>query len=131
MEYDIASGPLTALTIFAGMRDKNIAAELLRKRRDIMIESPAYELIKLEGIREGIKEGFQKGVEEGLRAGKVEEAKALILEALRLRFGEVPVRVIEALEEIDNEAKLRFLHQRAILCKSIEEFERELEEERR
>ncbi|HEO65550.1 MAG TPA: hypothetical protein ENI73_06730 [Spirochaetes bacterium] len=48
---------LTSLSIFTSMKDKLLASELLKKRRDIMIESPIYDLIKQEGLKEGREEG--------------------------------------------------------------------------
>jgi len=61
---------LTALTIFTGLRDKSLMHELLNRRRDIMIESPAYDVIKEEGREEGIKEGELKG--------KLDDARKMI-----------------------------------------------------
>ena len=54
---------LTALAIFAGLRNINLSIALLERRKDIMIESPAYDLIKEEGIEEGIK-GIEEGIEK-------------------------------------------------------------------
>ncbi len=50
---------LTGLAIFSGLISKKIALNLIKKRRDIMIESHAYEIIKKEGFEEGLKVGLQ------------------------------------------------------------------------
>ena len=54
---------LTALFIFAGLRNINLSIALER-RKDITIESPAYDLIKEEGIEEGIEKGIEEGIEK-------------------------------------------------------------------
>ena len=76
---------LTALAIFTGLKDGNLTKALLNRRRDIMIESAFYEIVKEEGIREGelkgkeegVREGERKGKEEGIREGKLETARRM------------------------------------------------------
>jgi hypothetical protein len=41
---------LTALPIFAGLKDQELTRKLVQRRRDIMIESYGYEIIKQEGF---------------------------------------------------------------------------------
>jgi len=67
-----------------------------------MIESPAYEIIKEEGRKEGINEGLQQGMLEGTRE--------MVLEALAIRFGTVPVDLAEQLKRIQVREVLRQLH---------------------
>ncbi|HID56806.1 TPA: hypothetical protein EYP37_09780, partial [Candidatus Poribacteria bacterium] len=45
MEKEVKADLLTALTIFSGFRGEKIVRRLIERRRDIMIESPAYEII--------------------------------------------------------------------------------------
>jgi predicted transposase/invertase (TIGR01784 family) len=52
---------LTSLTILTGLKDKSIASELLKRRRDIMIESPVYDWIEAEGFEKGREEGREEG----------------------------------------------------------------------
>jgi len=40
---------LIILTIFTGLRDRELSRKLWERRRDIMIESPVYEMIIDEG----------------------------------------------------------------------------------
>ena len=67
---------LTIFAIFLGLRDKEVAKLFIRKRREFMIESPIYDLIKEEGreegLREGRKEGHKEGREEGAWIGKIQ-----------------------------------------------------------
>ena len=80
---------LTALAIFTGLRDFQMVQEILARRRDIIIESPTYDLIKNEGRAEGWKEGLREGhAEERLDiARRMKDAgmeEALILKLTEL-----------------------------------------------
>ncbi len=44
---------LTGMALLSGLLDKDLPCKLLERRRDIMMESYAYELIKKEGYEEG------------------------------------------------------------------------------
>ena len=84
-----------------------------------MIESFAYEIIKREGREEGLVEGVQKGLQRGM----LEDAKESVLEALSVRFHDVPVRLSYAVRKIEDREKLKVLHRQAILCSSLSKFE--------
>lgn len=58
---------LTAMAIFSSLRKQSIMQLLLNRRKDIMIESPAYAYIKEEGRKEGQKEGILEGKLEDAR----------------------------------------------------------------
>ena len=85
-DRELKSDLLTSLTLLTGMRDKDIAGELLRRRRDIMIESPVYDMIIEEGIHKGLQEGIQKGRQEGIKEGirkkAIEDARKMLLESI-------------------------------------------------
>jgi len=101
---------LTALTIFSGFRGEEIVKKLLAKRRDIMIESPAYEIIKEEGMREGLQQGM------------LEEAREMVLRAIGVRFKVVPTDIEQKIRSIPSKATLVSLHDAAITCKDLREF---------
>ncbi|MBM3236431.1 hypothetical protein FJZ31_09050 [Candidatus Poribacteria bacterium] len=88
-----------------------------------MIESFAYEIIKREGREEGLVEGVQKGLQQGLQRGMLDEAKELVLEALSVRFQNVPARLSYAVRKTEDREKLKALHRQAILCSSLSKFE--------
>lgn len=111
LEMGIKADLLTILTIFAGLKGKEIVEELLRRRRDIMIESVAYDLIKEEGIKEATLETTRRD----------------ILEILEERFGVVPVSFVENVKAIGNDFVLRGLLRQSVRCDSFEEFEKVLE----
>lgn len=80
-----------------------------------MIESAAYDIIKQEGIQEGIQEGMRKGKMEGLKEGKasgIRESLAILIES---QFGEETVRIRERLDSISDSDRLlelfRVIHQ--------------------
>jgi hypothetical protein len=73
---------LTVMAILSGLVSKKLPQLLVSKRRDIMIESAAYDIIKEEGLREGREEGLKQGLQEG------------ILEILEIRFNVVPSFII-------------------------------------
>jgi len=89
---------LTALLIFSGFKGENIVRSLLKRRRDIMIESPAYDIIK----------------EEGLQQGMLEDAKEMVLDALSFRFGVVPVELLQKMKRIEEREIFKQLHRVAM-----------------
>ena len=76
----------------------------------MMIESAAYDIIK------------QDGISEGIQLGKVQEAREAVLEILDLRFEVVPHSLMKKIEGIENLSVLKSLHKKAILVDSIEQF---------
>ncbi len=47
----------TSMAILAGIISTDLPAQLIHKRKDIMIESAAYDIIKKDGIQEGVQQG--------------------------------------------------------------------------
>ena len=60
---------LTAMALLSGLVSEELVLQLMNRRRDIMMQSIGYELIKKEGLEEGLKEGYKKGYQEGLEQG--------------------------------------------------------------
>jgi predicted transposase YdaD len=48
---------LTSMAILSGLVSADMPAKLVSGRKDIMMESAAYDIIKREGVVEGRKEG--------------------------------------------------------------------------
>jgi flagellar biosynthesis/type III secretory pathway protein FliH len=111
---------LTAMAIFTGMRDKELAQKLIERRRDIMIESPIYDIIKEEGMKEGMK--------EGVKEGSLKEGREMILTALDEKFGKLLSDVSETLSNINDIKKLEILLRQAIRSGSLKEFSQKLDE---
>jgi hypothetical protein len=58
---------LTSMAILSGLISADMPARLIERRKDIMIESAAYDIIKKEGFVEGIEEGMEKGIEKTIK----------------------------------------------------------------
>jgi hypothetical protein len=76
--------------------------------------------------RLGREEGRQEGRQEGRREGAILTRQHAVLDALEIRFGEVPDEVRERIEAIQDEPGLRALLKSAIQTGSIDEFIRTL-----
>ncbi len=71
-----------------------------------MIESAAYDIIKKDGIQEGLEKG----------------KKETILEFLEARFGTVPNDLVEGIQKIENRTRLKSLVRLAASCDNMETF---------
>jgi hypothetical protein len=121
-----------ALKFFLGLHveEKHLPRRLLERRRDIMMESYAYELIKKEGyeegIRSGIEQGLQQGIEQGLRQGlqqgSLEATREHILETLEARFRDVPKDILQSLREIRDPDALKLVFRKALRADSLDDF---------
>ncbi|MFM6282999.1 MAG: transposase, partial [Dolichospermum sp.] len=72
-------------------------------------------LAKQEGIEEGLQEGRQLGV--------IQSSQDSVIEVLETRFGQVPITIINAVNNINDSSVLKTLHKRAISIPSLAEFE--------
>ncbi len=106
---------LTAMAILSGLVSSRLPPVLLSRRRDIMIESAAYDLIKEEGLQ------------QGLQQGKVLEAQEAVLDNLEARFEVVPESITKKLQQIKELHVLKTLHRKSISVATIEEFKLLLE----
>jgi predicted transposase/invertase (TIGR01784 family) len=76
--------------------------------------------------QEGLQKGLQKGRQEGIQEGRQEGIQEDILEALTIRFEQVPDGLREAITAIHESAHLRRLHRAAIQSATLEDFARSL-----
>lgn len=58
---------LTSMSILAGLVSDALPAQLIARRRDVMKESAAYNLIKEDGFQEGIEKGIEKDERKAAR----------------------------------------------------------------
>ena len=103
---------LTIFAIFLGMRDKSIAAHFIQNRRELMIESPVYDLIRNEGRDEGYLKGLREQLEEMLTTF-FDQSLSLALK--------------EKLNSLSTAAELKAAQRKAVKCASLAEFEQVLE----
>jgi predicted transposase/invertase (TIGR01784 family) len=106
IELSLKSDLLTALTFFAGMRDQSVATTLLKRRRDLMIESPVYDMIKEEGLEQGIEQGIEQGLQEVEKREKQAEKRKALDTARRMKEEGLPNDLISrvtglSVEEIE------------------------------
>ncbi len=120
LEREVKADMLTIMALLAGLVSKELPRLLLNRRRDIMVESFAYELIKEEGLKEGWEEGRKEGRQEGLREGLLEGIEL----GLELKFGVDGLQVMPDVRRIKDVAVLETLHQALRQVSSVEEFER-------
>ena len=119
---------LTVMSIFAGFKSKDIVNNLISRRRDIMIESAAYEIIKKEGYREGIKKGIKEGIEKGIEKGGILALQESLASILEERFGSLSPSVVEGIKGIKTKETLKKLLRSSLHVGDTQEFEALLRE---
>ena len=83
---------------------------------------------KLEEIERGDDMPYITSVERiGIKKGALENSREMVLEALEVRFGEIPQEITELINSLDDVNKLKILHRQAIKCASLDEFKRLLD----
>lgn len=103
---------LTIFAIFLGMRDRNIATQFIHKRRELMIESPVYDLI--------LDEGREEGREEGGAA-----LRNVIGELAQAHFGApLPRLTLDRLGKVKSLEVLQTLATKVASCDTMQDFER-------
>ena len=128
------------MAILAGLKNKEIAKKLIERRRDIMIESAAYEIIKKEGFEEGYHKGKEEGLKEGILKGKEEGFKEGILKGieegiregllkgieigLEVRFGAEGLTLYPIIKKIKNVDVLEAISEAIKTAKSLKEIEK-------
>ncbi|MEJ5349871.1 MAG: Yae1 family protein [Desulfosoma sp.] len=141
---------LTGMALLSGLVDKDLPRKLLDRRRDIMTESYAYELIKKEGYEEGLRsgiergrqegleqglekglekgleQGLERGLEQGMQQGTLEATREHIIETLDARFQDIPKDVLRCLRRIQEVDALKILFKRALRVRSLDEFQESL-----
>ena len=123
---------LTRLAIFTGLKNKEKARKLIERRRDIMIESAAYEIIKQEGFEEGYKKGLTKGLlqgkEEGLKEGIKEGKREGLLKGIELgleiRFGAEGLALYPEIKKIKDVDVLETISEAIKAAKNLDEIEK-------
>ena len=79
-----------------------------------------------EGLQQGRQEGLQEGLQQGQQQGRQEGRQEAILDLLSVRFGDVPVPVVERVKALHEEAVLRRLLREAALLPSLAAFTTQL-----
>ena len=122
---------LTSMTILAGLVSDRLPIEILSRRRDLMIESAGYELIKNEGfqegiqqgVRQGIQQGVQQGLQQGVQQGQLMALRDVLIELLQERFDILPQCIIQTIIAIDDLYTLKTLRKKALTAPSVDAFQ--------
>jgi predicted transposase YdaD len=64
-----------------------------------------------------------RGLEKGEQRGRLLGARESVIEVLKIRFEDVPQTIKEAVNQIEDVARLKQLHKQAITVASLIEFE--------
>jgi predicted transposase YdaD len=67
-------------------------------------------------------EGLQEGLQQGRQQGQMQEAQAMVLEAVAARFGEAPQDIAAMVQRIEDRERLHALLRQAITCPTLEAF---------
>jgi len=124
MSMEIKSDLLTTMAIFAGLKDRDLAAQLIRRRRDIMIQSAAYEILAEEARKEGLREGLREGIKEGKLEGRIEGLHDAISLGLEIKFGTDGLLLYEKMQKIDSIEKLELIKEAIKIADKIEDIEK-------
>ncbi|MFP4308839.1 MAG: hypothetical protein ACOC98_03745 [Thermodesulfobacteriota bacterium] len=75
---------LTSMAILSGLVSPDMPAKLVSRRKDIMVESAAYDIIKREGVAEGAKKTAKNLIELGILTDEqIAQAVELTVEEIR------------------------------------------------
>ncbi|MCS7039401.1 MAG: hypothetical protein NZP34_07350 [Caldilineales bacterium] len=127
------SDMLTILAIMSGLVSRELANTLVNKRRDIMIKSYTYDLIKQEGLEEGLEQGLKQGLEQGLAQGLERGRQEGLAEGLRIgllqaiglvlemRFGAAGVQLLPEIAAISDVGVLQRVFEQLRVVSTPEE----------
>ncbi len=76
-----------------------------------------------EGHQEGRQEGRQEGHQEGRQEGMLQGVRDLLQQTLQVRFGTPPESLLRKIEQCQDVAALRALHEQALTVPSIDELQ--------
>ncbi len=68
------------------------------------------------------KPAKKQGLAGGLTEGHLRTRREDVLDALEIRFGEIPYQLREAISTVSSDGKLKKLHRLAITVESLERF---------
>ena len=88
-----------------------------------MIQSYAYDIIKQEGLDEGMLEGMLIEMKKGVQQGELNHARKAIQDILLARFSEVPCAIVKRIETIESLSVLDRLLFKTVTVKDFDAFE--------
>jgi hypothetical protein len=67
--------------------------------------------------------GIEKGKPQGKLEGILQNRRETVIDALEIRFDNVPSDLVDAINQIENPSLLKTLHRQAITLDSLSEFQ--------
>ncbi|MBF0551665.1 MAG: hypothetical protein HQK60_14165 [Deltaproteobacteria bacterium] len=126
------------MAILAAMVSTNLTRELFLRRKDFMIESPAFKMFAKDafkrgltqgiekGKEKGIKEGIKEGEEKGKREGMIAASRENLLEILKERFEKLPRNMLQSLNKVKDPDLIKSLIKLAVKVESLDDFKQHL-----
>ncbi len=69
---------------------------------------------------EGLQQGLEQDLQQGLQQGQVQEARAMVLEAVAAHFGETPPDIVATIQHVEDRGTLHALLRQAITCPTLD-----------
>ena len=85
-------------------------------------QMPYITSVERIGLRKGREEGLQQGLQPLLQQG----LQQMVIDALEVRFEEIPSLISESIHQTKDPDRLKALHRQAIRSRSLEEFQQGL-----
>ncbi|NJP05516.1 MAG: Rpn family recombination-promoting nuclease/putative transposase [Chloroflexaceae bacterium] len=105
--------------------ERSYIEEVMRWDMAVITESPLYKEVMQDILEQGMEKGKQEGIEEGIEIGMEQGKRESLLSGLELRFGQLPVDVVQRLQVLTPE-QLKHLFKTMILAPTLEAFLAEL-----
>ncbi len=74
-----------------------------------------------EGMKKGLQQGLQQGVQQGATEGRLAALRDAVIDVLEARFDTVPGDLLESVGAMDDPAKLKILHRKAVRAETLDE----------
>ncbi len=130
---------LSAMSVFAGLRSKDLSVKLFQRRRDIMIESYAYEVFREDAYKTAKEDAYKQAREDAYKQAREEVSKACREEGLReglekglqeaielaldIKFGEEGLTLIPRIKAVNSLEKLEEIKSIVRTAKNFHEVE--------
>lgn len=94
-----------------------------QKLYDEIVQHKETEMLSQYIKEKGIQQGIQQGIKQGIQQGISKKAKEDIIEILELRFGKIPLEIIEKINQTDDPAMLKNFLKQGIQVKNLDQLQ--------
>ncbi len=105
-------------------REVDAIVEEVRRKQKRSWLSPWERRVLERGARKGLMDGLQQGLQQGIQQG----LRKAIQANLEVRFGQIPVEVLNLIQQVSRESELDKLLRQSIQVESLEQFKALLRE---